>query len=223
MAASCKLIILGPPGAGKGTQARLIAHRLGILHIDCGQVIRGEVSGETEFGKQAKEHMLAGRLVPDELIINMMLKRLSEPGGPDGFLLDGFPRTVIQAEGLDKYLAGKGDGLDYIIYLGISEETVVGRLTSRRYCPACGAVFNILTAPPKVEGICDACGGELKQRPDDLPETVIERLKVYDEETSPLRDYYRKSDGYLEFDGDKAGEEVTDKIIDAITAGGGCD
>jgi len=219
---SCKLIILGPPGAGKGTQARVIAERLGISHIDCGQVVRGEVNGETGFGKQAKEHMLAGRLVPDELIIDMMLGRLSGRSSYEGYMLDGFPRTVVQAEGLEKFLTAKGEKLDYIIYLGISEETAVRRLSSRRYCPACGAVYNIATMPPKVEGICDKCGGEIKQRPDDMPDTVIERLKVYEAETLPLVDYFRESGGYLAVDGDKDGEEVTEEVLKAVKAGGRC-
>ena len=218
----CSLIIMGPPGAGKGTQARVIAERLGLLHIDCGQVVRNEVASQTDFGLKAKEYMLAGRLVPDELIIGIMLKRLELPDCAGGVLLDGFPRTVEQAKGLDNYLAGRNAKLDYIIYLGISESTAVKRLTSRRYCPSCGKVFNILTAPSKAEGVCDNCGGRIEQRPDDKPETVILRLKVYELETAPLREYYKNNDGYIEFDGDKPGEAVTEDIIDAINASGRC-
>jgi len=222
MSRFCSLIIMGPPGAGKGTQARVISERLGVLHIDCGQVVRKEVASQTEFGLKAKEYMLAGRLVPDELIIGIMLKRLKVADCANGFLLDGFPRTVEQAKGLDNYLSAKDAKLDYIIFLGITERTAIQRLTSRRFCPSCGRVFNILTAPPKVEGVCDNCGREIEQRPDDKPETVIARLKVYELETAPLRNYYKDSEGYLEFDGDKPGEAVTEDVIDAINAGGRC-
>jgi len=222
VATDCRLIILGPPGAGKGTQARLIAESLGVKHLDCGQVIRNEVSDETVFGKKAREHMVSGGLVPDELIIEMMLKRLSEQDCIGGFLLDGFPRTVKQARGLDGFLIDNGFRLDYIIYLGISEETAVSRLSARRYCPACGRVYNLQTMPPVVEGQCD-CGGQLEQRPDDMPDTVLNRLRVYREETAPLIDYYSKSEGYMEFDGGKPGEEVTGDIVKSVLEGGRCD
>jgi adenylate kinase len=213
---------MGPPGAGKGTQARVIAECLGLLHIDCGRLIRQEVADETELGGKAKEHMLAGRLVPDELIIGMMLKRLDAPDSAKGFLLDGFPRTLEQVEGLEKYLADKDERLDYVIYLGVSEETAVKRLSSRQYCPSCGMVFNLLTAPPEVEGVCDKCAGKLEQRGDDKPETVLERLDVYEEETAPLREYYEKADGYLEINGDKSSDEVSEEILAAIKTGGRC-
>jgi adenylate kinase len=220
--AGCNLIILGPPGAGKGTQARVVAQRLGIPHIDCGRVVRDEVAAGSEFGLKAEEFMVAGRLVPDELIVGIMLKRLSEPDCSAGFVLDGFPRTIEQAKGLDDYLASSGGRLDYIVYVGLDEGTAVVRLGSRRYCPVCGRVFNVLSAPPEVEGKCDDCGGELVLRPDDRPETVIERLRVYEAETAPLVEHYRTAGGYLEMDGRKDAAEVTEQIIKAIHKGGRC-
>ena len=222
MANGCNLIILGPPGAGKGTQAKLIAQRLGVCHIDCGNVIRHEVTGQTEFGRKAKEHMLAGRLVPDDLVIDIMLKRLDSTDCGNGFLLDGFPRTVYQAEGLDKFLAGRDNRLDFMIYLDVSGDTAVRRLSSRRYCPVCGRTYNVVTAPPKLEGICDFDGEKLQTRPDDRPDTIIERIRVYEQETSPLRKYYGGNQGYMEFDGGKPGETVTEEIIDRIRVGGRC-
>ena len=218
----CNLIILGPPGAGKGTQARVVAERLGIRHIDCGRVVRDEVSAKTEFGSKAEEYMLAGKLVPDNLIIGMMLKRISEPDCGDGYLLDGFPRTLKQARGLDGFLVENSMRLDYIIYLGLDEEAAVKRLSSRRYCPKCGSVFNLLTAPPEAEGKCDGCGGELVQRDDDKPETIVERLKVYEAETAPLREHYGESGGYLAIDGGKDAEVVVNEIINSIREGGRC-
>ncbi len=221
MANGCRLIILGPPGAGKGTQARQIALKIGVKHVDCGQVVRGEVTNETEFGRKAKEYMVSGRLVPDELIIGIMHKCLGQEECADGFLLDGFPRTVVQAKALDEFLDGCGVHLDYIICLEITEETAVKRLSSRRYCPKCGRVYNLLTMPPKVPGQCE-CGGKLEQRPDDMPETILNRMKVYEKETAPLIDFYSDRDGYLEFDGNKPGEEVSDEIVRAIREGGNC-
>jgi len=222
LAKGCNLIILGPPGAGKGTQAKAIAGELGLCHIDCGNVIRHEVAEQTEFGRTAKEHMLAGRLVPDELVIDIMLKRLDATDCANGFLLDGFPRTVGQAEGLDAFLNGKNNRLDFMIYLDISPETAVERLSSRRYCPVCGRTYNVLTAPPKVEGICDDDGTKLEVRPDDKPDTVINRIEVYEKQTSPLRAYYGEKAGYLEFDGGKPGDEVTGEIVGKIKSKGGC-
>lgn len=218
----CNLIILGPPGAGKGTQAKGVSEKLGIAHIDCGRVVRDEVSGKTEFGRKAEEYMDAGRLVPDELIIGMMLKRIGEPGCDGGYLLDGFPRTLQQARGLDEFLSGKGKRLDYILSLAIDEDTAVRRLSSRRYCPACGSVFNVLTAPPKMDGICDNCAGELVQRTDDKPETIIERLKVYEAETAPVKEYYRNAEGYMEFDSSGDPGVVMEEIVTAIREGGRC-
>jgi adenylate kinase len=216
------LIILGPPGAGKGTQAKAIAGELGLCHIDCGNVIRHEVAEQTDFGRMAKEHMLAGRLVPDELVIDIMLKRLDAADCANGFLLDGFPRTVVQAEGLDAFLTWKKNRLDFMIYLDISPEIAVKRLSSRRYCPVCGRTYNVLFAPPKVEGICDEEGATLEIRPDDKPETVIERIRVYEKQTSPLRAYYGENPGYMEFDGGKPGETVTGEIVGKIKSEGGC-
>ena len=222
MGLGCNLIIMGPPGAGKGTQAELISHRFDVPHVDMGLLVRNEVKRETEFGLKAKEHMLAGRLVPDALIIAMITKRLESPDCAHGFLLDGFPRTVIQAKSLDDYFAVKGSKLDFIFDLYVDQETAVKRLSSRRYCPACGAIYNILTAPPKVDEICDNCGGKIEQRPDDKAETIIERWKVYDKETAPLRVYYKNFDGYTEIDGNKPGEVVSEEIIKAINAGSQC-
>jgi adenylate kinase len=220
--ADCILIILGPPGAGKGTQAKGISEELGIPHIDCGQTIRDEVSEKSEFGLKAKEIVSTGGLVPDELIIGVILKRISKSDCEEGFLLDGFPRTLEQARGLDAFLVARGTGLDYILSLVVDEDIAVRRLSARRYCPACGSIFNISTAPSKVEGVCDKCGGEIVQRPDDKPETIIERFWVYAEETAPLIEYYKAESGYREFDGGRDTGFVFNEIISVIREEGSC-
>jgi adenylate kinase len=218
----CNLIILGPPGAGKGTQARVVAKSLGVPHVDCGRVLRDEAAAETEFGVKATEFVVKGKLVPDELIISIMLKRIRQPDCDVGFLLDGFPRTLGQAKGLDRQLEACGERLDNIISLSISEETTIERLSSRRYCPADGRVYNIFTAPPATDGECDDCGGDLIQRTDDEPDTIRERFRVYHRETEPLIEYYSSNEGFLDINGGLDADVVAVNIISAIRAGGRC-
>ncbi len=218
----CNLIILGAPGAGKGTQAQVVSKQLGVPHVDCGRVVRSEVAEKTEFGAKAEGYMVQGKLVPDDLMIGIVLKRLNRPDYKDGFLLDGFPRTLDQAVKLDEFLDDSASRLDYVISLGISEETAVRRLSSRRVCPVDGRVYNLLTAPPGNEDTCDVCQNKLVQRPDDMPGTIIERLKVYHEETAPLIEYYKSGDGFLDIDGGGETDVVSESIMSAIRERGRC-
>ncbi len=216
------MIILGPPGAGKGTQSKAVAEKIGIAHVDCGHVIRDEVSGKTAFGSKAEEYIVSGKLVPDELIIGMILHRLSYPDCGSGYLLDGFPRTLEQARRLDEFLAGQRKNLDYVLSIELDEDAAVKRLSSRRYCQACGSVFNLLTVPPKEGGMCDNCGGKLMKRLDDKPDTIKERFKIYKAETEPVKEYYKDTVGYFEVDGNKASDVLTEEIVKAIREGGRC-
>jgi adenylate kinase len=192
-----RLILLGPPGAGKGTQAESIKGKYDIAHISTGDILRANVKAGTELGKSAKKYMDAGKLVPDDVIIAMMESRLAEPDCEQGFLLDGFPRTVPQAEALDGLLKKLNLKLDAVVKLEVSDEVVVERLTTRRVCKGCGAIYNALFKKPKQENKCDSCGGEVIQRDDDKEEVIRRRLAVYHEQTAPLTDYYGAS-GLLE-------------------------
>ena len=185
------LILLGPPGAGKGTQAKRLMEKYGIPQISTGDILRAAVKDGTEMGKKAKEYMDAGKLVPDEVVIGIIDDRLKEADCKKGYMLDGFPRTVPQAEALDKVLAGMGSKIDHVISIEVPEKELIGRLTGRRTCKDCGAGFHQMFDPPKVEGVCDKCGGELYQRDDDNVATVTNRLKVYTDQTQPLIDYYQ--------------------------------
>lgn len=185
-----RIILVGPPGAGKGTQAESIKENYKIAHISTGDILRDNVKRGTDLGKKAKEFMDAGKLVSDELIIDMMRGRLQEDDAKEGFMLDGFPRTINQAEALSKLLDEMSLKLDAVVLLDVSDETVVGRLTSRRVCSACGAIYNTVAHPTKVEGVCDQCGGKVIQRDDDKEDVIRNRLKVYHEQTAPITDYY---------------------------------
>lgn len=185
-----RIILIGPPGAGKGTQAEAIKASYPVAHISTGDMLRENVKNGTELGKKAKAFMDAGKLVTDEIIIDMMRSRLREGDAAAGFLLDGFPRTTAQAEALDVLLRDMGIELDAVVLLEVSDDTVVSRLTSRRVCSSCGAIYNTLAKPTKVEGKCDLCDGPVIQRDDDKEEVIRNRLKVYHEQTSPLVDYY---------------------------------
>ncbi|ADU52353.1 Adenylate kinase [Thermaerobacter marianensis DSM 12885] len=186
-------IFLGPPGAGKGTQAARLAQRAGVPQIATGDMFRAAVREGTPLGLQAKRYMDAGQLVPDDVTLGLVRERLSQPDCRAGFLLDGFPRTVAQAEGLKDVLAGLGVGLDGVLYFDVPDAVVVERLSGRRVCPACGATYHVRFDPPRVEGRCDRCGAELVQRPDDREETVRQRLAVYRRQTEPLVNYYREA------------------------------
>ncbi|MDE6281937.1 MAG: adenylate kinase [Oscillospiraceae bacterium] len=181
-----KLIMLGAPGAGKGTQAAILSERLGIPTISTGNILRAAVKNGTPVGLQAKSYMDAGKLVPDEVIIGIIAERLAEDDCQGGFILDGVPRTIAQAEALEK----AGVKFDCVLDIEVSDEEIVSRMSGRRACTACGATYHVKAAPPKTEGVCDACGGTLVQRDDDKPETVQSRLAVYHAQTEPLKDFY---------------------------------
>lgn len=185
-----KIIMLGAPGAGKGTQAKMIADKYGLPHVSTGDIFRANIKEGTELGKEAKKYMDAGQLVPDELTVKILLDRVAKDDCKNGYLLDGFPRTIPQAEVLDKALTELGDKIDYAINVDVPDENIVKRMSGRRACVNCGATYHIEHIPPKTEGICDRCGKELILRDDDKPETVLNRLKVYHDQTQPLIDFY---------------------------------
>ena len=185
-----KVVMLGAPGAGKGTQAKKIAAKYNIPHISTGDIFRANIKNGTELGKKAKTYMDQGLLVPDELVVDLVVDRVNQEDCADGYVLDGFPRTIPQAEALTKALASQGQKLDYAIDVDVPDENIVRRMSGRRACVGCGATYHLEYAPTKKEGICDVCGGELILRDDDKPETVEKRLGVYHEQTQPLIDYY---------------------------------
>jgi adenylate kinase len=188
---SLRVIFLGPPGAGKGTQAQALASEWGVPHVATGDMLREAVAAKTPLGLEAKRHMDSGGLVPDEVVIGLVGERLAQPDAKAGVVLDGFPRTVAQAEALDALFARKGLSLDRVVYFNVSRDELLRRLTGRRVCRACGRTYHLVSAPPKVADKCDACGGELYQRVDDSEATVATRLDVYQKQTSPLLEYYR--------------------------------
>ena len=185
------LVLLGPPGAGKGTQAGRIVADYGIPHISTGDILRSSVKNQTQMGLEAKKFMDAGQLVPDSVVIGLVKERLAQPDCAKGFMLDGFPRTVPQAEELDKVLGGLSKKIDHVVSIEVPNSELLGRLTGRRTCRACGQGFHVMFDPPKVEGKCDKCGGELYQRDDDNEATVSNRLKVYEGQTMPLINFYK--------------------------------
>ena len=208
-----KIIMLGAPGAGKGTQAKKIAEKYGIPHISTGDIFRANINNQTELGMKAKGYMDQGMLVPDELTLELIMDRFTNDDCKNGYVLDGFPRTIPQAEALTKALADKNDAVDYAINVDVPDEAIVTRMSGRRACLTCGGTYHIKFNPTKVEGICDACGGELVLRADDKPETVQKRLDVYHEQTQPLIDYYQTQNILKEVDGTLPLEEVFGAII----------
>jgi adenylate kinase len=202
------IILLGPPGAGKGTQAEMIKANYPILHISTGDMFREAVGNKTAMGLEAKKYMDAGQLVPDEVTIGVVEERLSQPDCSNGFLLDGFPRTIPQAEALDKVMAGLGKSVDLALEITVPDSIIVERMTGRVSCNQCKAVYNTNFNPPAKAGICDKCGGELVQRSDDKEETVKNRLKVYAEKTQPLLDYYAKAGKLESLDGNRDPQAV---------------
>ena len=206
------LILLGAPGVGKGTQAELISREFGIPQISTGDILRKEVKEGSELGKQAKKYMDSGALVPDDVIVGMMEKRIKADDCRNGFILDGFPRTTDQAEALDKMLEKNSLTLDKVILIDVPKNEIVERLTGRRVCSKCGAVYHIKNNPPKTEGVCDKCGGKLIQRDDDTKEVVENRLKVYEKSTMPLIDYYKKADKLAKINGLGSIEEIFENI-----------
>ena len=208
-----KIIMLGAPGAGKGTQAKMIAEKYGVPHISTGDIFRANIKNGTELGAKAKEYMDKGLLVPDELVVDLVIDRFKADDCAKGYILDGFPRTIPQAEALDRALAEMGQKIDYAIDVEVPDENIVNRMSGRRACVDCGATYHIVYAPTAKEGICDKCGGELILRDDDKPETVLKRLGVYHEQTQPLIDYYTKEGILKSVDGTKDLEEVFADIV----------
>lgn len=211
-----KIIMLGAPGAGKGTQAKKIAAKYQIPHISTGDIFRANIKNGTELGKKAKTYMDEGLLVPDELVVDLVVDRVQQEDCKNGYVLDGFPRTIPQAEALDKALAGLGEKMDYAINVEVPDENIVSRMSGRRACVGCGATYHIVHAPTKVENICDTCGGELILRDDDKPETVLKRLGVYHEQTQPLIQYYTDKDILVEVDGTVDLEDVFKAIVNIL-------
>ena len=208
-----KVIMLGAPGAGKGTQAKKIAAKYQIPHISTGDIFRANIKEGTELGKKAKEYMDQGLLVPDELVVNLVVDRVQKEDCANGYVLDGFPRTIPQAECLDEALTKLNTKIDYAINVEVPDENIINRMSGRRACVSCGATYHIVNVPSKVEGICDRCGKELILRDDDKPETVKKRLDVYHEQTQPLIDYYTKQGCLVEVDGTQAMEDVFASIV----------
>ena len=195
------IIMLGAPGAGKGTQAKKIAEKYQIPHISTGDIFRANIKNGTELGKKAKTYMDQGLLVPDELVCDLVVDRVQQEDCRNGYILDGFPRTIPQAESLDRALAALGESVDYAVNVEVPDENIVNRMGGRRACVGCGATYHLVYAPTKKEGICDTCGAELILRDDDRPETVQKRLGVYHEQTQPLIDYYSKKGILKDVDG----------------------
>ena len=203
-----RIVMLGAPGAGKGTQAEKIAEKYGLPHISTGDIFRKNIKEGTALGREAKGYMDAGKLVPDELTVRLLLDRTASDDCKKGYILDGFPRTIPQAEALDAELNKLGETIDYAIDVEVPDENIVGRMSGRRACPKCGATYHIEFIPPKKEDVCDECGESLIIRDDDRPETVKNRLKVYHEQTQPLIDYYEKKNVLHTVDGTKDVQEV---------------
>ena len=213
-----KIIMLGAPGAGKGTQAKKIAAKYNIPHISTGDIFRANIKNGTELGKKAKTYMDQGLLVPDDLVVDLFVDRVGQDDCESGYVLDGFPRTIPQAEALTKALADMGQKVDYAIDVDVPDENIVRRMSGRRACVGCGATYHVVYAPTKKEGICDTCGGELILRDDDKPETVQKRLNVYHEQTQPLIDYYTEAGILKTVDGTVDIDDVFQSIVDILGA-----
>jgi adenylate kinase len=211
------VILFGPPGAGKGTQAAILAEKTGLAHITTGELFREAIRKETQLGKQAKPYYDRGDLVPDALTIGMLLERLEEEDCVRGCLLDGFPRTLDQAQALDDALGGQGQAIDKVLCIQVPEDELLSRLAGRWTCRQCGDVYHRQSRWPKVEGRCDRCGGELYQRDDDQPEAVRRRLEVYSRQTAPLIDYYRRQGKLAEVDGYRSVDQVSRELLAALS------
>ena len=208
------LILLGAPGAGKGTQAEILVKKLSIPAISTGNMLREAIANGTELGKKAKQYMDEGALVPDELILSIIADRVAEPDCANGFILDGVPRTLAQAEALE----AKGVRIDHVVSIEVDDAVIEGRMTGRRVCPKCGASYHIVANPPKMEGICNACGAELAIRKDDAPETVRKRLEVYHATTEVLKEFYGKLGRLAIVEGNQPIEKANEEILKAIGA-----
>ena len=213
-----RLIFLGPPGAGKGTQSRELASEWGVPQVATGEMLREAVAAGTPLGREAKRIMDTGALVPDDVMIGLIAERLRQPDAAGGFILDGFPRTIAQAEALERLLKGLGHTLDAVLYFEVAEPELVRRLTGRRLCRQCQTAFHLVSAPPRRAGVCDRCGGQLYQREDDGEATVRHRLQVYAQQTSPLLDYYRQRGQLVSIKAEGAIDAIRDAIRLAATA-----
>ena len=209
-----RTIFLGPPGSGKGTQAKKLSEKFNLVHISTGDILRKAIKDGTELGKNAKSFVDAGNLVPDDIILGMIKEELT--GNDSGFIFDGFPRTLAQAEGLEGLLKDLGMNIDRVINLRIADQVIINRLVARRLCKTCGFDYNLKTRPPKSEGLCDRCGGELFQRSDDNAEIIGNRLFVYKEKTRPIEEFYRTRGLLVDVDGGKGFEEVFDSIVEMV-------
>ncbi len=214
-----RLVLLGPPGAGKGTQALLISEKYGIPHISTGDILREAVKQGTSLGQKAQEYMNKGELVPDEIVIGIVVERIQQPDCNNGFMLDGFPRTVVQAEALDEELRKRKQELDAVLSFEVDEDEIVRRISGRRICEKCGAVYNINTEPTTKKEVCDQCGGKLITRPDDEPEAVRRRLQVYKSQTEPLINYYKQKSILKPIKAVGTVEEIFSRIEKALGEG----
>ncbi|MDA8131069.1 MAG: adenylate kinase [Elusimicrobia bacterium] len=204
------IVLLGYPGSGKGTQAKVLSQKLNMFHVSTGDIFREELAKKTPLGQEAAGYLNAGRLVPDKLVLEVLKSRLN--GETRGLLFDGFPRTVEQAEGLDAWISSRGQAVDAVVFLNVSEEEVTRRLGARRTCTGCGKIYNTISAPPAKENVCDACGKPLMVRDDDKPAVIDRRLQVYRDQTEPLLAYYRASGSFYEADGSQPPEAVAEKV-----------
>jgi adenylate kinase len=216
VAAGARVVLLGPPGAGKGTQAKLLQDKFGVCQISTGDILRKAVTEQTPLGKEASQYINRGALVPDSVIVDLVAARLKEKDCEKGFILDGFPRTIPQAKSLDAILKQRGIGLNSVLSVQVPQDVVIERLAGRRTCRSCGALSHVTFSPPKKAGICDRCGGELYQRDDDREETIAHRLRVYDDQTAPLLDYYRGQGLLREIDGVGAVDEIRARVTAAL-------
>lgn len=212
-----KIIMLGAPGAGKGTQAKKIAEKYSVPHISTGDIFRTNIKNNTELGKKAKEYMDQGLLVPDELTLSLIMDRFQNPDCKNGYVLDGFPRTIPQAEALTKALTEVGEKIDFAINVEVPDESIISRMSGRRACLTCGGTYHIVFNPTRKDGICDACGGNLVLRDDDKPETVAKRLNVYHDQTKPLIEYYARQNILKDVDGTKEVKEVFADIVSILS------
>ncbi len=211
-----RLVLLGPPGAGKGTQAMNLVDQYDLVHVSTGDLFRANIKNETELGKQVQSYLSSGKLVPDELTIALVWDRLDQDDTQKGFLLDGFPRTIAQAEALDQGLEERGMKIDAAVCIDVPSPVLVERLAGRRVCPECGASYHIKDNPPKKEGICDRCGAALEQRKDDTEETVKDRIDVYHKNTEPLIDFYQKQGKLMKVNGNQGVDQVSQEIYRSL-------